>query len=68
MNNKTTRNSLSPCCGYKIKFNGFTGFHVGGSFSFSCEKCGKEWKADSLITLEEWKNIKRTELIDKILQ
>ena len=54
--------SLSPCCGSRVKFLGH------GPFLFSCKKCGEKYKPEQLIKIDEWKNIKRTKLIDKICQ
>ena len=69
---------VTQCCGsepktnfggpYYSKTEGFSAREKYGSdITFSCKTCKEIIIRENLISKDEWKNIKRTELIDKML-
>jgi len=60
---------LTSCCGSRIERIGlFEGISLEtANVLGNCIKCGNTIRMYELITIEEWKNIKRTKLIDRMI-
>lgn len=55
---------ITPCCGANVHY---CGQHPEKGTLFCCQKCNLEYKSSELLTQDEYKNTKRTKLIDEML-
>jgi len=59
------------CCNHYLYYWGSPDVFASienSSYKLICDECGWEGSVSELVTEEEYKNLKRTELIDKILK
>ena len=59
---------VCPKCGISDSFQIITGNTKNLYPPIRCKHCNWEGYGDNILNIKEWKNIKRTELIDKMLQ